>query len=475
MPVDTLPDEVLLAIFDFFMDKDAKNRKEMEAWQSLVHVCRRWRRVVFGSPRRLNLRLVCGTRTPVRDTLDVWPPLPLVIRGGAYQTESVVNFVAVLERSDRVCQIHLRGNYAPPMENVLAAMQQPFPELTDLVIKMLFDRVTVLPDSFLGGSAPHLRCLKLYGIPFPGLPKLLLSATHLVDLQLSNIPHSGYFSPEAMVTALSMSTSLKLLSLKFLYSRSHPDSASRPPSTRSLLPVLETLSFAGFTEYLDDFVARIDAPRLDYLDVTSFNRYVLDTPQFMQLISRTSAFEVLKTAHIAFQFDSAVVKLSSETSGYAGLNVKIPCGELDEQLSSLQQVFTSCLPPLSTVTLEDLYIYENIDPDWSEDDIEDPLWLELLRPFTAVKNLYLSKEIASCIVPALQQLIGDRITEVLPALEKISLEGLRFRGPSQEGIRNFIAARRLSGHPITVSPAESPLFESERDLEMSNWDSEFDE
>ena len=74
-----LPDEVLLAIFDSWVDEDAFRKKDVEAWQMLVHVCRRWRSVVFGSPRRLNLRLVCGAKTPARDTLDVWPPLPLII------------------------------------------------------------------------------------------------------------------------------------------------------------------------------------------------------------------------------------------------------------------------------------------------------------------------------------------------------------------------------------------------------------
>ena len=49
-----LPDDVLLAIFDFCGDK-----YELEAWQTLVHVCRRWRSVVLGSPRRLGLQLVC--------------------------------------------------------------------------------------------------------------------------------------------------------------------------------------------------------------------------------------------------------------------------------------------------------------------------------------------------------------------------------------------------------------------------------
>ena len=456
------------------MGENAILKKDVEAWQSLVHVCRRWRNIVFGSPRRLNLRLFCGDETLVKDTLDVWPPLPLVIQGRAYhcQNKSTGNVIAALEHNDRVCRIDLWGRNRLPIVNASAAMQQPFPELTDLVIKIRFSTETPLPDSLLGGSAPRLKRLHLSGIPFPGLPRLLLSATRLVELQLCNIPHSGYISPEAMVSALSTLTSLELLSFKFLSFQSRPDPASQPPPLpRSLLPVLETLTFEGVTEYLDDFVARIDAPHLSYLDAAFVNRNLFDTPQFIQLISRTSAFEVLEKAHIAFKVNGAVVKLSSETSGSAELIVTVPNGELDEQLVFLERVFTSCLPPRATVNSEDLYIYENIYPDWREDDIEDTHWLELLRRFTTVKNLYLSQAIASCIAPALQQLVGDRTTEVLPALEKISLEGLRPRGPSQKGIRKFIAARQLFGHPIIVTP----LSELERDLGMRDWDVEPDE
>ena len=197
-------------------------------------------------------------------------------------------------------------------------------------------------------------------------------------------------------------------------------------------------------------MARIDAPRLNNLDITFFNQIVFDTPQFIQFISRTPTLKALEKAHVVFEDDAARVNLSSQTSGYGELKVKIPCRELDWQVSSLEQVCTSCLPPLST--LEDLYIYEDpySQPDW-QDNIENTLWLELLHPFTAVKNLYLSEEFAPRIVPALQELVGGRTTEVLPTLQNIFLEGLQPSGPVQEGIQQFVAARQVTGHPIAVS------------------------
>jgi hypothetical protein len=103
--------------------------------------------------------------------------------------------------------------------------------------------------------------------------------------------------------------------------------------------------------------------------------------------------------------------------------------------------------------LEDLYIYvgrhSQLD---SKDDIENGLWLQLLRPFTAVKNLYLSEEFALRIGPALQEPgAGGRTMEVLPALQNIFLEGLESLGPIQEGIAKFVAARQVSSCPIEVS------------------------
>ena len=104
--------------------------------------------------------------------------------------------------------------------------------------------------------------------------------------------------------------------------------------------------------------------------------------------------------------------------------------------------------------LEDLYIYgrPKSKPGW-KDDIENGLWLQLLHPFTAVKNLYLTEEFALRIEPALQELAEGRATEVLPTLQSIFLDGLESSGSAnvQEGIGKFVAARQVASRPIAVS------------------------
>jgi hypothetical protein len=447
--VNVLPDDVLLAVFDFCVDEDS------EAWHSLVHVCQRWRCVVFGSPRRLNLQLFCTPGTP-RETLDVWPPLPIAIWAHDCITEELDNMIALFDPSDRVCQINLMDIPSSQyLERLLEGMQKPLPGLTNLtLLSNLYVTTPVVPDSFLSGYAPCLRELSLDRIPFPGLPKLLSSATDLVSLYLLGVPHSGYISPEAMVTALSTSTNLRSFYLIFKSSRSHLDRESRhrPSPKRTILPVLTELKFKGVSEYLEVLLFGIDAPRLSALHISFFDQIKFGAPKLVQFICRTPRLKELERAHVSFEFGITRVNLTSQTSGYRTLSVGILCRELNLHLSSLQEVLTPSLPPLST--LEDLYIHEGplTQLDW-QGDIENIPWLELLYPFAAVKNLYLSEQSASRIAPCLQLLVqvGSRTTKVLPSLENMFLEGHEPSRPVQEGIRQFVAARLVNSRPIAVS------------------------
>jgi hypothetical protein len=440
-----------------FYTNEGDTKKEIEAWQSLAHVCRRWRSVVFGSPLRLGLRLFCTAKTRARDTLEVWPPLPLFIQCyGYYPKECVDNIIAALERRNCVYQIKLKDVPSSYFEKVVAAMQEPFPELTDLLLRSDDEMMTDLPDSFLGGSAPRLQSLWLDGIPYPGLSKLLSSATHLVHLNLWNIPHSGYISPEAIVIAVSALTSLTSLWLQFQSPRSRPDRASRrpPPATCTVLPALTSFFFKGVAEYLDDLVARIYAPGLNDLSITFFNQIVFDTPQLIQFVNRTPMLKAQDEACISFENDTASVNLSSQSSDRGGLSVEVSCNALDWQVSSLEQVCRSCLPPFSAFKLKALYIYEHryLPFPWRlGDDVEDTLWLELLHPFTAVKSLYLSKQFAPHIASALQGVDVGRMADVLPALQNIFLEAHQSWGPAEKGIQKFVAVRQTTGHPISVS------------------------
>ncbi len=400
--IDILPDDVLLEIFDFYVKEpllhDTKSR--VEAWYSLVHVCRRWRSLVFGSPHRLNLQLYCTPKILSRATLDAWPALPLLIRGYLTSKSDTDNIIVALEHSNRICEVHLWET--GQMEKVLAAMQVSFP----------------------------------------------------VRIELYDIPHSGYFSPEAMVALLSVLSSLESLSLDFRSPQSRSDLESRrpPPSKRLVIPSLTRLVFKGVSEYSEDLLASIDAPQLDYLDIIFFNQIDFNSPQLAQFINRTPKCRACDEAHVQFYDRAVEVKLMYRTheSDSAASRIVISCIDSDWQLLSITQVCNSSLRPLSIA--EVLYIehrYRQLV--WKDDAAENTLWLELLLSFTAMKNLYLSKEVAPGIAVTLQELVRDGITEVLPSLQNVFVEKLEPSGRFQEKTGEFVAARQLSGHPVAIS------------------------
>ncbi|KAI0290802.1 hypothetical protein BC826DRAFT_970264 [Russula brevipes] len=448
--IDILPDDVLLEIFNVYTNENP------HGWPTLVHVCRRWRSVVFASTHRLNLQLRCTYKTPVRKMLDIWPALPIIIQdrgGGFWQGDGVGNIVTALGHPDRVCRIDLWNVPKSDLNQFAAEMKEPFPELTVLILgAMGTNTVPVLPDSFLGGSAPRLQSLCFSGIPFPGIPKLL-SSGDLVDLRLFDIPHSGYISPEAMVTGLSALTRLERLSITFRSPRSRPDRPSPPRSIRTVLPALSDFYFQGVSEYLEDFTCHIDAPLLCNLSITFFNQLIFNTPRLSSFIGRVEKLRSQSRARMTFC--RGIVELSHTKAGHPGLNLMILCNALDWQLSSLTQFCDS--PVLSFFNLERLDICENphVRPDWQE-DVENIQWLELLQLFTTVKRLSLSDEFAPLVVRALQELSGERIMDVLPALQSIFLPETSLSGPVKEALAQFLTVRQLSGHPVAVNPDVDP-------------------
>ena len=386
-----------------------------------------------------------------------------MISSYGYEKKGPVDNIAIaLEYKDRVCEINLHNVSSLDLEKYLALIQEPFLALTSLQLMWSDEETAKIaqgPDSFLGGSAPRLRNLTLNGIPIPflGLQKALLSANDLVELRLQNIPHLVYFSPDAIVTCLSALTKLKILELTFQSPRSRPVRQNRrpPPPTRALLPALTSVMFEGVNEYLEDIVAQIDAPLLGELSITFFHQLTFDTRQLFLFIGRAPKLGGRNEARVVFSENTVRVTHllpSQPFSGEEEIKLGVLCKHPDLQLLSVTQLCTLSFPQFIR-TVEHLYIVESkysSKPRW-ETDIQKSEWLNLLRPFTNVKNLYLSEKIVALIAPALQELVGGKMTQVLPALQCLLVEGLHTSGPVMGAITPFIAARRLSTHPIVAS------------------------
>jgi hypothetical protein len=420
-----------------------------DPWRTLVHVCKRWRCVVFASPRRLNLRLLCTNRRPVKKMLDIWPPLPIYIF--AYHHALLLplpganNLIAALKQHNRVCGIFLDGD--PSLLLRTSTAMNSFPALTELGLLSSHEEAPVLPDSFLGGSVPCLQTVWLKGISFPGLGKLLVSTTDLVNLFLTDIPQSGYISPETMVVNLSTLSRLEQLGLKFRFPRFRANRENRHPAplTRVVLPALTSLRFQGDIEYLEGILSRINAPLLQSVDITFFIELIFNTPQLRHFISRTEQFKAPDRAFIHFYDNYVTIELFQRQL------LNISCQTSDVQISSIIQLYCSALSPLPTLKSLEIHHHRR----FSHDDIGDTRWLELLRLFTSVKDLGLSAKSFRLVAPDLDELAGEMVKEVLPALQNIFLQGPHQLETVSQAIGKFIAKRRLLDLSVTVYHRDS--------------------
>ena len=457
-----VPDFALIEIFGFHMTEaldyypEPSNLKK-EAWIILAHVCRKWRDIVFGSPRRLNVRLFFHARRAVRTMLDTWPPLPIDIWVSDVDLRSgrVNDTITVLKHnSDLIQKIKVQGSSKNSFQRILVAMRKPFPCLTELIMTGTCRRAEepFIPDLSLSGPAPLLRSFQLRNIKFPlVLLQHLRLSTNLVELRLSRIPdHKDIISPEAAVACLSALTRLETFELGILFFFLPWTSQGPPLSTRCILPALTSLQFDGPTNYLEHLIAPIDSPLLDNLDIILHYRPVLNAPRFAQFVDRAPKLNALDEAH--FFFDAHDVFVALPWTRGRGLQIRIPHTWPDEFPALVQRCTSSFLRTFVPMTK---HLYFVASGAYCLDDVGSSQWLDILRQFATVENLYLSWDFSPHIVPVLHGITGKGMAEVLPSLQNIFLERLSPPGPVGEAIGQFPTALHPSIHPIAVSQWDS--------------------
>jgi len=79
-----------------------------------------------------------------------------------------------------------------------------------------------------------------------------------------------------------------------------------------------------------------------------------------------------------------------------------------------------------------------------------PQWLELLRPFIAVKDQHLSEEAVLRIAPAMQELLGVRTNGFGYPRCNIYAASTSNPGAVQGSIEQFVAARQDAGRPVAA-------------------------
>ena len=373
------------------------------------------------------------------------------------------NVVAAVQHRNRVSEIFIGDLNGTLFPVLVSAFSKPFPALTHFHLRPshLTESAQGFPDTFLGGSASLLESFVLRGIPFPAFPQFILSATHIVQPSLLEIPNSGYLPLDVLTTALATLPNLKSLSIRTQFDRSDPLPTSPPASTpRAVLPALSYLHPDGVGVYSEDFLARIDTPLLNELYVVYFMQegfgYV---PELHNLIGRTQMRKPFDQATMELGIRDITIVLGyleSRTAFKLKILCKIQWDLEDWDDTPMVQIFSQQLLLFSRV--EDLKIKSSeilVPDEWDSARRHDsgwdtPQWLRFLHLFIAVRSMHVSKDLVPLVEPALQELVGARTMKVLPALRDLSSDGLQPSGPLTEGIQSSVAARQLAGHPVEI-------------------------
>ncbi|KAH9015727.1 hypothetical protein EDB83DRAFT_235160 [Lactarius deliciosus] len=434
--IGRLSDEVLLNVFRYYTDASPR------FWPRLVHVCRKWRHIVFSSQWALHLRLFCTPGTPVLETLDRWPALPIVMEYGGSPAldpptpEDENNIMVALKQSDRISSISL--TVTSSLRERLFAIEGPLSQLEYLVV-LSQDQVGMrptLPSTFRW--CPRLRSLHFTRVIFPPLPQLLYSSKKLVDLRLHEVAHLPL---EALANALSQMTQLRALSLHFL------PTASLVPSSSGeyiFLPSLTHLDLRGITKYLEGYLTKIDAPRLGDIEITTLDEPIFDASSLFEFIDQTKMQHSYHRADILFSELSVSISLTQPAPTCLKLQV---CYEsLSRHLFSMAAVICNYFSAQPSY-MEDLRITAtrlSSRPDCDEQ------WLELIRSFRGTKWFHVAGSISTDIVLALQH-FDMRCETVLPALHKLCIqEPEPCHAPLRDAVVSFMHSRRLSGRFIGV-------------------------
>ena len=472
--IDMLNDDILLGIFNYYRLANEDTWNVRLGWCKLSHVCQRWRYLIFESAFHLGMHITCTNGTPIVDTLDHLPPLPLFVN---YQDKEVprreapmlsredeLGMYHALQLRDRVRRIDLRL-LPSTLNKSLLRMDKPFPVLEHLSLSFINDVMTylTLPSAFL---APNMRHMALLGIRLPKRLQFLSSTLSLVTLKLTEIQASGYFHPRLLVARLEFLPQLEELSIGF----SIP--IPRPSTERLLLgkqgnPVtlfnLKSLSFRGVSAYLEHLISQIRAPVLKELNITLFNQLAFTLTHLSHFVNITENIKFPRTATIDFLPGASIIlshrgmrSLSADSD--QGFTMHVLCKSSNWQIDCTAQICSALMSALSGI--ENLTLVNrpsNSSPIESDletdeinhaDEIEGTTWHELLRSFVRVKELRIDHDFFSELSRALE--VGEIGLDpgLLPDLQKVVSNYHGLHADSLLG--PFIHARQAAGSPVSL-------------------------
>ncbi|KAN0133536.1 hypothetical protein V8E53_008704 [Lactarius tabidus] len=457
--MNTLDDEILLSIFNYYRLDGINAWNDRLGWCKLSHVCRRWRHLVHCSISHLGMRILCTKGAPIVDKLEHLPPLPLFIdfRDTAMplsgQDELGIYHALLLRDRIRHMVLHL-----PPsiLHRFLMLMDGPFTSLEHLSLSSIDDEIAslILPKDF---RAPKLRHLTLLGV---GLPKGLsfLSTVSLTTLALTKIRASGYFLPGPLVRSLHSLPQLEELTISFSIPIPRPGAEREllgAQETMVTLPSLKQLTFQGVSAYLEYLVAQIRAPLLEWLSITLFGQVAFALPHLSHSVNITERLKS-RAAEVRFGRDAVSLTMNRyNAQRHEGHFVLcVTCKQLDWQIDWAAQIYSALMPALSGVEALTLAFYEpTIGTEWQNGGIDSTTWHDLLRPFIGVEELDICGALSQELSRALELDNVGLDPRFLPSLQvlKYGLEN----GRANNLFSSFVDARQVAGRPVSRSSPSS--------------------
>ena len=463
-PISTLDDDVFLNIF-YLYRLDIGDEGDDEGifvrrwdrqrwWYKLAQVSQHWRSLILRSPSRLDLHLLCTYGVPVAEMLVHSPPLPITIfyndRFREMTTEDEDGILLAILQRDRVRRMALKMP-ASNVQKLIPAMGGQFPILGRLSFKSQTneDISLILPKEF---QAPNLRHIDFWRVALPMRSPILSNTVGLVHLWLGRTPGSAYFTPNYILTRLSLMPQLETLGIGFYSPLPNRDVVRQllgaPVIPHVTLPRLRLFSFRGVSAYLEALLTRITAPVLNTLALHLFNQLTFTAPYLLRFLQLT---ENIIFHAVGLTFDRDCIQLLAHSNLKPlehPFGLRVTCRNLDWQVASAAQILGTLSPVLSGVEKLTLkHVKHDLSSAW-HDDVDSTQWRELLIPFSNVKSLHVESDLVKTLSRSLRCEDG----ELHPRLEVLpNLEELVSGSDVGDVFTPFINERRAAGYSVRLA------------------------
>ena len=466
--IDKLSEDILVEIFDAYRQLFESNPNYENIWNSrdgwfkLTHVCRSWRRLVHLSPFRLHVHLLL---TPRRSSKAIMlrnlPPFPILVhyQRAKWTKREMGLALAAIGHHGRVRGISLERRPSRDMAEIYKALNRPFPDLETLEICSNYGLSSVIiPATFLLGSAPCLRRLKLEHVDPRCLSPLLSTVSGLVELSLLIGIPPDTLPEESFIANLQRMSCLRRLALELRYHHTIIGYSPQPPSRTGdivPLPSLTQLVFYGQHVYLEALMAVLGAPSLQHLSVGVLDATnTISIPHLCRFICDTD--HQFREFHLDVTDNRLGIVADSEMcSKFIYLK---PFKIIIPGPVSLEEICNRLSGPLATV--------ETLTMVWQViGERRSVKWRKIFNHTRRLKFILVPWQVALDVVHSFQQDGQGLDMELLPDLEIINMDmtpwhpggGSRL-GPNDQdhvsipdAFEPLIAARKKVGRPITLS------------------------